>query len=184
VETDGRGSDSNKSPNKPENADEIIGQVDMNRDLHNFSVLGNSFYRAINKDDLLLGPENLKKRLADGFYATAALPPSMPWLDQTKPAPPVNLHLQKKEHGIWVLTWNDANAKVNRYGIYLQYRENTEAEQQENPGGLIAVTGEKQWKIPKEINLQQGDLLSVTAISGNNVESSPGQWLRVSEMKK
>ncbi len=184
VEPDNRSANADKSANKPQSADEIIGQVDMNRDLHNVSVLGNSFYRAINKDDLLLGPENLKKQLAAGFYATVALPPSMPWLDQTKPAPPANLRLQKAQDGIWVLIWDNPNANVIRYGIYLQYRENAEDGQKENAGGLIAVTGEKQWKIPKEINIAGGDLLSVTAISRNNVESSPGPWLRIGETKK
>ncbi|MEZ4525012.1 MAG: family 10 glycosylhydrolase [Desulfobacterales bacterium] len=184
VETDAWGANADKSANRPETADEIIGQVDLNRDLRNVSVLGNSFYRAINKDDLLLGPENLKKQLADGFYATPALPPAMPWLDQTKPAAPVNLQLQKNQDGIWVLTWESPDAGVIRWGIYLRYRENAESETEENAGGLIAVTGEKQWKIPKQINLQQGDLLSVTAISRNNVESSISTWLRVSDMTK
>ena len=182
VEADAGWSNSDKSGNKPESADEIIGQVDLNRNSRNASVLGNSFYRAINKDDFLLGPENLKKQLADGFYATPALPPAMPWLDQTKPAPPANLHLQKGEDGISVFAWEDPNPNVIRYAIYLQYRENPNSETEENAAGLIAVTGEKQWKIPKQLNLQQGDLLSVTAVSRNNVESGISTWLRTGEI--
>ncbi|MGE0083018.1 MAG: family 10 glycosylhydrolase [Desulfococcaceae bacterium] len=177
VKADAEWANPEKSANRPESADEIIGQVHLNRGLHNVSVLGNSFYRAISKDDLLIGPENLKKKLSTGFYATPALPPSMPWLDQTPPAPPANLRLQKDQDGISVLAWDEPGPTVIRYAVYLQYRENEEDGQKENTGGLIAVTGEKQWIIGKEMNITDGDLLSVTAVSRNNVESSPVTWI-------
>ncbi|MEE4356765.1 MAG: family 10 glycosylhydrolase [Desulfococcaceae bacterium] len=160
--------------NRPESAEEITEQMQLNREMRQYSVLGNSFYRALSKDNFLLGPEELKEELRSSYYAAPALPPQMPWLDQTPPLPPRNLRIVKDAQGEQFLQWEDANPRVIKYGLYLVYRENAEKEEKmKTVGGLLAICGEKKWKIAKELPLREGDIFFVTALSRNNVES-PG----------
>ncbi|MBD1914065.1 MULTISPECIES: family 10 glycosylhydrolase [unclassified Leptolyngbya] len=67
---------------------EIERQVAITRQLETKLVLGNIFYSA---KAFLTNRQGICDRFQSDTYRTAALPPVMPWLSNTRPAPPQNV---------------------------------------------------------------------------------------------
>jgi uncharacterized lipoprotein YddW (UPF0748 family) len=161
---------------QPETPQEIVEQIYLNRDYRDKNVLGNVFYRTLNQDDLLLGPEELTAQLGEGLYATPALPPVMPWLTASPASPPHGLRFDPSRPG--TLVWEDAGVK--KYAIYYARSEDllTGASLQ-TAGNLIGLTGENSWQIKKNISIRKGDVIFVTTLSENNAESPPSEPVRI-----
>ncbi len=167
-----------ESGSKPRSPYDIIRQVHLNRDNRSRNVLGNAFYRAVGEDGELLGPEALKAMLREGLYATPALPPVMPWLDTDAPDAPVNIVLKPEGRGGVRLTWDNTDASVRKYAVYAAFQEDlTAGKSLEDAASLIGVTGEPSLTVAD--GLHRGDVLLVTAVSRNNVESDPGKPVRI-----
>jgi len=160
---------------KPESPEEILAQMDLNRNFRDRGVLGNVFYRTVNIQDRPIGRTDLGDRLQEGRYATPALPPLMPWLSMEKPLPPENLKFSSEEGqgGSIVLTWDDPNPpdSVWKYAVYAIHREDLVDDAPKAAGNLIAVTGRRELNIDADDVLGPGDRVYVTAVSRNNVES-------------
>lgn len=158
--------------NKPESAQEVLSQMDFNRDLREKGVLGNAFYRTINVENQVLWETELSDRLQRSRYATPALPPTLPWLPMTRLRPPHDLKFisGKGKGGGMILSWDDPNppASVWKYAVYAIHREDMA---QEAIGNLITVTGRRKLHIDPDDALGPGDMVYVTAVSRNNVES-------------
>lgn len=160
---------------KPESPDEVLAQMDLNRNFRDQGVLGNVFYRTVNIQDRPIGRTDLGDRLQEGRYATPALPPVMPWLSMEKPLPPESLKFSSEEGqgDSIVLTWDDPNPpnSVWKYAVYAIHREDLVDDAPKAAGNLIAVTGRRELNIDADDVLGPGDRVYVTAVSRNNVES-------------
>ncbi len=169
---------------KPETAEEVLAQMDLNRTLRDQGVLGNAFYRTLNIEDRPFGKTALSDRLQESRYATPALPPTMPWLSMEKPSAPEDLRAvsPKGEGDSILLSWEDPNpsGSVWKYAVYAVHREDLVEDDSELIGNFIAVTGRRELNIDADDVFSPGDRVYVTAVSRNNVESGASTAIALS----
>lgn len=154
---------------------EIVDQIHLNRMARYPGVLGNTFYRTINRNDQLLGSNEFRDIIGNSLYATPALPPVMPWINQATPRAPENLKLIN-ENGQVKLQWQKTSEKerVWKYAVYIARREDLATGMTADAAGhLLAVVGEPYIRLTDDMGVEKGDLLFVKAVSGNNIESLP-----------
>lgn len=109
---------------------DILNQVDYTR--HN-KVHGQSYFRTGN---LLANTKGILSSIETYYRYPAKLPP-MTWLSDTIPAPPVDLRAERREDGLFELSWNHAGEQHRvTYNIYRTRSDDFNVNRAEN---LLAV---------------------------------------------
>ncbi|MBA2745284.1 MAG: family 10 glycosylhydrolase, partial [Flavisolibacter sp.] len=122
------------------NRSQIPNQVRMNRDAAYPNVLGSIFFRT---QFLRNNPLNVRDSLKDRFYTKPALQPTMPWRDDTAPAPATALNALKYGDDSVVLKWSKPAAATNeldRARQFVIYRSTSTGIDIEDPANLMAIT--------------------------------------------
>ncbi|MBA3920459.1 MAG: family 10 glycosylhydrolase [Nostocaceae cyanobacterium] len=94
-------------------SDELDKQVKISRNLVDHSSLGNIFYSA---NDLSENRQGIYDQLKSSIYPRPVLPPAMPWLKTTPPAPPTLLDGKSRK-----LTWQATQPQnIRAWTVYQQ----------------------------------------------------------------
>ncbi|MDW7694357.1 family 10 glycosylhydrolase [Flammeovirgaceae bacterium SG7u.111] len=96
---------------------ELPEQIQMSR--QKTSIMGNAFYSSKHFKKNSLG---FCDSLKTSIYPTKALPPTMPWIDKTTPAPPSRINCKKGENGEAVLQWSQAEDSSGKPIYHIVYR--------------------------------------------------------------
>ncbi|MCD8032295.1 MAG: family 10 glycosylhydrolase [Bacteroides sp.] len=150
---------------------EIEQQINFTR---RSGIAGQGHYRV---GFLMSNTQGLYDRLTDRYYATPALQPPMPWLDDIAPSAPSGLTAQRTENGYYRLNWQSAtdNDPYNppTYVIYASDEFPVDTSQ---PAHILAqrVYGTTYTYIPT-LPWKEYAYFAVTAIDRYGNESEPIQ---------
>jgi uncharacterized lipoprotein YddW (UPF0748 family) len=120
-------------------------------------------------------PNGWNDSLQNNYYAKPAIVPPMPWVDTTKPSRPVvNNAKIKYDVNTVTLAFKNTKSDVRNYAVYYSPENNINIEDTRFLLAIVPAEMVEQTQIvlPSQ-KIKANRYLKVTAISKNNVESSP-----------
>ena len=115
------------------NIEEVERQIAFTRQ---HGIDGQAYYRA---KYLMDNVQGLYDKLTYNYYASYALPPSMPWLDNTPPTQPAGLKVEKAD-GYITLNWQPATDNdTENAPRYIVYGADTYPVDTSNPENIMAI---------------------------------------------
>lgn len=155
------------------NRSEIPNQMRINRNAAYPNVLGEIGFRT---QFLRNNPLNVRDSIRVHIYKRPALPPEMPWRDNTQPAAPTGLTATKQANNNYILTWttpSSAPSEGDKIRQFVVYRSETPIINLEDTANLLFITPTNITTYTDPNTSDKIFFYTVTAVDRGYVESAP-----------